>query len=77
MVTEEESQKLYEGKFFYKVVKSKSEEITLFGPLDDIYYARLIGNKESNLKIKFIQVVDGQAVAAFTEEEILVTDHKL
>lgn len=68
---------LYEGKYFYEIVKPKTGGIQLFGPFDNIYYATTIGDEESNFKIKYVQVIDDKPVAAFTEEEILVTDRKL
>jgi len=80
---------LYEGKFFYEVLKPKTGGIQLVGPFDNIYYVS--ENEDARYKIgrlfstdakpqptfKFVQVIDGQPVQAFTEEEILVTDRKL
>lgn len=75
----EEAKKLYEGKFFYEVVKH-DDRIELFGPKDDIYYVNPIANSKGEMSdstYKFVQVVDGKPVQAFTEEEILVIDRKL
>lgn len=88
-MTKEEATKLYEGKFFYQIVKPTSEygDITLAGPFDNIYYieksaANHVGKLFSTdaaptPEYKFVQVVDGVPVQAFTESEILVTDRVL
>lgn len=77
-MNKEEAKKLYEGKYFYEIIKPISGRwagyIQLAGPFDNIYYASHI-NGES--KYKFVQVIDGKPVQAFTEEEILVTDRIL
>lgn len=84
MTEKEEAQKLYEGKYFYEVVKSKSftkgETIQLFGPFDNIYYATRSASNEfmkAEDNYKYVQVINGNAVQAFLEHEILVTDRKL
>lgn len=71
---------VYEGKFFYEVVKPKSGGIQLFGPFDNIYFAASTKNslgEEPTKPYKYVQIVDGLPVQAFFEEEILVTDRKL
>jgi hypothetical protein len=90
MVTKDEAKALYEGKFFYEIVKPKTGGIQLFGPFDNIYYTEpAVDNRFDHLRrtwstdaapqkrYKFVQVIDGRPVVAFTEEEILVTDRKL
>ena len=91
MSGKEEARKLYEGKFFYEIVKVKygrnAGTIQLFGPFDNIYYVnkvlpkdvsdRIVKQDEEGKEYKFVQVVDGRPVQAFTAEEILVTDRKL
>lgn len=79
----------YEGKFFYEIVKPISGRnaglIQLAGPFDNIYYAEPSRDSQEKIvrlfpkkdKYKFVQVVGGTIVQAFTEEEILVTDRKL
>jgi hypothetical protein len=81
MTIKEEAQKFYEDKYFYEIVKIKSGRkagtIQLFGPYDNIYYVeRPLGEKTDRV-YKYIQVINGLPVQAFTEEEILVTDRKL
>lgn len=87
MTGKEEAKKLYEGKFFYEIVKPKSGGIQLFGPFDNIFYVnkvlpkdvsdRVVSKNENDKEYKFVQVIDGRPTVAFTEEEILVTDRKL
>ena len=69
-MNKEEAKKLYEGKHFYEIVKPISGGIQLFGPFDSIRYAR-------DTSDGFVQVVDGNIVAFFTKDEILVTDRIL
>jgi hypothetical protein len=71
---------LYKGKFFYEIVKVLSGRyvgtLQLIGPLDNIRYV----NEDVSSKYreyKFVQVVEGKIVAAFSEKEILVTDRIL
>jgi hypothetical protein len=70
MTTREEAKKLYEGKFFYEIVKVKAGRhagtIQLFGPFDNILYANPI-DKDVKSEYKYCQVVDGKVVAAFKE----------
>lgn len=84
----DEAKNLYEGKFFYEIVKPKSGRyagyIQLHGPLDNIFYATrklmtadLLWINGEPKEYKFVQVIDGKPVAAFTNEEILVTDREL
>ncbi len=77
-MTKEESKKLYEGKFFYEIVKPAAGGIQLFGPFDNIYYV----NDKIELPpewsgAKFVQVVDGIPTVVFTEKEILITNRVL
>lgn len=69
----EKVKQLYEGKYFYEIVKPQSGRfagtITLFGPFDDILY--------KSDGTGFVRVVDGVVVVTFKEEEILVTDRLL
>ena len=79
MISKKEAKKLYEGKFFYEIVKITSGRnagtIQLFGPFDNILYT--VGAESRDTLSGFAQVVDGKAVAFFKQEEILVTDRKL
>lgn len=82
MTTREELKSMYENKFFYEVVKPKTVNgtIQLFGPHDNILYTNPVKNSEGeepNPIYKFVQVIDGRVVQAFTENEILVTDRVL
>jgi len=65
-----EEKALYEGKFFYEVVKVKKGRnagtIQLFGPFDNIYYVSPYAG--ASPKLKFMQVIDGKPVQAFTED---------
>lgn len=76
-MNKEESKKLYEGKFFYEIVKVKAGRmagtIQLFGPFDNIHYA----NEEATGKPGFVQVVNKKPVMFFEINEILVTDRIL
>jgi hypothetical protein len=83
-MTKENAKKLYEGKFFYEIVKVKAGRhagtVQLFGPFDNIYYlSDHVKNDVSHelSKFKFVQVIEGRPTVCFTEEEILVTDRKL
>jgi hypothetical protein len=87
-MTRNEAKKLYEGKFFYEIVKPKNTGgIQLFGPFDNIFYInrdlpkdvtdRILPRNEDGKEYVFVQVVDGKPTVAFTQEEILVTDRKL
>jgi hypothetical protein len=81
-ISKEEAKKLYDGKFFYEIVKSRTVEdsIQLLGPYNNIYYATSDINSQdekTNSIYKFVQVIDGKIIQAFTEWEILVTDRKL
>lgn len=72
-VTKEGAGKLYEGKYFYEIVKPKSGRfvglIQLVGPLEDVRYKTDLTG--------FVQIIDDKIEASFTNEEILVTDRKL
>lgn len=74
-----EARKLYEGKFFYEIVKTtKSKVLKLVGPFDNIFYTVKKNTVGSNFEnYKFVQVINGMPVQAFTEDQILVTDRKL
>ncbi len=83
MTTKEEAKKLYEGKYFYEVVKPFPGMIQLWGPFDNIRYIAKdysVGFSTEDInhpEIKFAQVIDGKIVQAFEEHEILVTDREL
>jgi hypothetical protein len=69
------SAKLYNGKFFYEIVKiPKCEEyplgkLELLGPFENIrYLSDMTG---------FAQVFDGQISVTYAHDEILVTDRRL
>lgn len=84
-----EARKLYEGKYFYEIIKPMSGRfaglIQLAGPFDNIRYVNEDARSTKTFstdaspapKIKFVQVVDGKIVASFQENEILVTDRVL
>ena len=75
-----EARKLYAGKKFY----IKKSDGTLEGPREDIYYTvrcfsgikdriKFLYHKLTGVKMfKFVQVVNGTPVQAFTEDEIVV-----
>lgn len=81
----EESKKLYEGKYFYKVSCRFSGGIELHGPFEDIYY--VTDRAKNGLDVgltgldlngyEFVQVTDGTIERAFKKDEILVTDRIL
>lgn len=76
-MSREEARKMYEGKFFYEVIKTGKEGLVLLnGPRDDIYYAAPV-ETEKESEYKFLQVIDGRPVQAFKENEILVTMRRL
>lgn len=83
MTTKEEAKQLYEGKFFYEIVKVKKGKnagtIQLFGPFDNIFFTVPLPEEHARYAgpYKYVQVIDGKPVQAFSEEEILVTDRKL
>ncbi len=67
---------LYDGKFFYEIVRTEiPKELTLVGPLYNIYYVSPLVSEHN--EYKFVQVINGKPVVAFRENEILVTDHIL
>ncbi len=72
-MSKEEAKALYEGKYFYEVVKD-ADHIKLLGPFDNIYFTNPCPNEDG---YKYLQVVDGIPKQAFKDEEILVTDRKL
>lgn len=78
-MNKEEAKDLYEGKFFYEIVKNSFDRVTLFGPFDNIRYLTYLDHYDGTdkEKYKFCQVVDGKIVETFTEDQILVTDRKL
>lgn len=82
-MTKEEARKLYEGKYFYEVVKPFSGMVQLWGPFENIYYVSkdysvgLSVEGTNHPQIKYIQVINGKPVQAFEEHEILVTDREL
>jgi hypothetical protein len=72
------NKKLYDGKFFYEIVRSrhcdnpgcKEVEIKLYGPCDNLVYMNPPAQG-------FAQIIGGVVVQFFLPSEILVTDHKL
>lgn len=84
---------LYDGKYFYEVSKKRTVDGTtafvLYGPMSTIRYIskkniaktpkaktiKLGGQPIGNYK--YVQVVNGRIVQAFTEGEILVTTKPL
>ena len=80
-MTPDEAKALYAGKYFYEIVKPTSEygDVTLVGPLDNIFYATPVDVEDEAAShfIKFVKVVNGCPVQAFTEKQILVTDRVL
>lgn len=66
-MTKEEAQDLYKGKTFY----IKRPDGTLDGPREDIHYTVPV-SFDSDHKYKFLQIVDGTPIQAFTEDEIVV-----
>jgi hypothetical protein len=84
-MTKEEALKLYEGKHFYIIHKTDKGNVFLDGPRDDVYYTVKVGEVDvpeaqratPNKEYKFVEVIDGIIVKAFTEEEILITDRVL
>lgn len=74
-MTKEEAKDLYEGKYFYEIVRREDDEITLVGPFDNIFYASVAGQEMTGKH--FVQVIDGIPRQFFTEDEILVIDRIL
>lgn len=68
-MTKEEAKDLYEGQYFYEIVKDV-DCIKLLGPFDNIYYS-------SGTEHKYVQVIDGLPRQTFNDEDILVLDRKL
>lgn len=62
---------LYDGKFFYEVLKYP-DHIRLVGPLENIYYTVPAIFAKSGFA--FVQVMDAQVDRMFFESEILVID---
>jgi hypothetical protein len=74
----ENTSELYEGKFFYEIVKDDAGQIKLFGPYENIYYCHSTSPKNPDEKeYGFIQVIDGSPVQTYTKDEILVTNRLL
>lgn len=86
MTEREKAQKLYAGKTFYV----KNPDGTLDGPRDDIYYVnrnytnyvtelfskiKRFASKGKEKEYRFLQVINGTPVQAFTEDEIVVVQH--
>lgn len=76
---------LYDGKFFYEIIRLKDpRSIQLNGPIDNIHYCTE-NTKLSNFKgfstdsspYGFAQLINGTVVQFFREDEILVTDKEL
>lgn len=80
-MNKEEAKALYEGKFFYEIVKTENPlELKLIGPFDNIYFANPNMPKQKTAdgqEYEYLQVIDGTPRQAFTKEEILITDRKL
>jgi hypothetical protein len=83
MTARAEAKKLYEGKFFYEIVRQPAnkfgpEHLELHGPFDNIYFTTPRTDAIPNHpEYKYLQVIDGSPRQAFTESEILVTDRRL
>jgi hypothetical protein len=73
----EAAKKLYEGKYFYEIVRSEDpQRLILVGPRDDIYYVNQVPESDFQ-EYTFMQVINGTLKQAFKAEEILVTDRVL
>ena len=60
---------LYKGKKFYVM----NPDGTIDGPREDIFYVSVHGKKTAEYKnYRFVQVINGIPVQAFTKKEILV-----
>lgn len=80
MTKKEEAKALYDGKFFYEINKTTlgsdgKISLELTGPSDDIYFATPLDGKPTD--IVFLKIVEGVPQDAYTNAEILVTNHKL
>lgn len=75
-MNKDEAKELYQGKYFYEIVRSSvSSQLVLVGPIDTIRY---ISKEAPGYKdFRFAQVINGNIVAVFKENEILVTDKVL
>ena len=81
VITTEEVRLLYEGKYFYEIIKlvdiAGKDYINLYGPIDDIRYSTASDQNGKKANFTYLQIIDGVIKQAFTKDEILVTDRKL
>ena len=63
-------------KLYYRVVSRKEKQIVIEGPLEGIYELKPAQGTDEKYDFKYVQVIKGNPVKSFTDDEILVVKGK-